>query len=95
MSQEPKVVMPAGSQVLIDGTPFSLEGASDRVKAHVASIQATDVELKRLAVQVAICQTARSAYARALKQELEQVPGGRQSGNKEAAVSKSDIAGHS
>ena len=57
--------------ISIDGKTYNLNTMSEAAKAQLVNIQATDAELKRLAVQTAIAQTARAVYSKALKDELE------------------------
>ena len=56
--------------VKIDEKEYDLDKLSDEAKAQLASLQFVDAELQRLIAQIAVCQTARMAYATALKQVL-------------------------
>jgi hypothetical protein len=56
--------------VTIDGNEYDLEKLSDAAKSQIGNIQVTDQEIARLQQQLAIAQTARQAYARALQGEL-------------------------
>jgi len=56
----------------IDGTEYNLAELSDEAKSQIASLRVTDQEIARLQQQLAIHQTARTAYAQALKAELPQ-----------------------
>lgn len=56
--------------VTIDGREYDLEKLSDAAKSQIGNIQVTDQEIARLQQQLAIAQTARQAYARALQGEL-------------------------
>ena len=56
--------------ITIDGTEYDLDALSDSAKSQLAHIQMTDQEIARLQQQLAITQTARQAYARALQAEL-------------------------
>lgn len=58
--------------VTIDGTTYNLSALSDEAKSQVANLRVTDAELQRLQTQLAIVQTARNAYARALSELLPQ-----------------------
>jgi len=62
-SQEPKTIT-------IDGTEYNLADLSDNAKQQVANLRVTDQEIDKLKQQLAIYQTARTAYARALSEEL-------------------------
>lgn len=60
--------------VMIDGTEYAVDQLSDTAKAQVNNLHFTDQEIARLKNQLAICQTARQAYANALKAELNTTP---------------------
>jgi len=57
-------------QITIDGKQYELDLLSSQAKEQLASIQYVDAELQRLKAQSAILQTARIAYANALKKAL-------------------------
>ena len=56
--------------ITIDGQEYDLDSLSEDIKSQVQMLQLTDEEISRLNVQLAIAQTARSAYARSLQQAL-------------------------
>ena len=56
--------------ITIDGKEYDSESLSAESKAQLASLQVTDAEIQRLQTQLAIFQTARSAYAAGLKASL-------------------------
>lgn len=56
--------------IKIDNQEYDLDQLSAEAKAQLASLQMTDTEIQRLNVQLAIAQTARNAYANALKSLL-------------------------
>lgn len=56
--------------ITIDGTQYDLESLSEAAKSQLTNIQVTDQEIARLQQRLAIAQTARQAYARALQGEL-------------------------
>jgi hypothetical protein len=58
--------------IRIDEMDYELEQLSDEVRAQLTSMQFVDGELVRLQAQVAAMQTARNAYANALKELLAQ-----------------------
>jgi hypothetical protein len=58
--------------ITIDGKEYDVDTLSDETKAQLGSLQYVDSELARLQAQAATLQTARMAYARALKQTLEE-----------------------
>jgi hypothetical protein len=54
----------------IDGTEYRIADLSDAAKQQLANLQLCDQEIQRLQHQLGIAQTARAAYANALKAEL-------------------------
>lgn len=58
------------SKITIDGKEYELETLSAEAKAQLISLQVTDQEIQRLNIQMAIAQTARNAYAKALSELL-------------------------
>jgi hypothetical protein len=54
----------------IDGIEYDLDTLSDAARSQLTNIQVTDQEIARLQQRLAIAQTARQAYARALQGEL-------------------------
>ena len=61
---------PTMPTITIDNQPYDLASLSAEAKAELQMLQATEQEIARLNVQLAIAQTARNAYASALKQKL-------------------------
>ena len=61
--------------IKIDNQDYELDQLSDETKAQLASMQFCDQELARLQAQAAAYQTARIAYAKALKDALPVVGG--------------------
>lgn len=59
--------------VRIDNQDYELETLSDEAKNQLVSLQFVDAELQRLNAQIAVFQTARLAYANALKEALPPV----------------------
>ena len=57
--------------VVIDGKPYPMAEMSDAAKKQLANVQLTEGEITRLKLQLAIAETAKAAYGRALKAELE------------------------
>ena len=57
--------------ITIDGKDYDLESLSAPAKAELTSLQFVDQELARLQLQAAALQTARNAYAAALKAQLQ------------------------
>jgi hypothetical protein len=58
--------------IRIDEIEYELEQLSDEARAQLTSMQFVDGELVRLQAKVAAMQTARNAYANALKEILAQ-----------------------
>ncbi len=58
------------SKITIDNVEYNTDNLSDEAKQHLQMLQITEQEMSRLNAQLAIAQTARIAYANALKQAL-------------------------
>jgi hypothetical protein len=56
--------------ITIDNKQYDTDALSDSAKAQLTSLQVTDAEIQRLNIQLAIAQTARNAYAKALGELL-------------------------
>jgi hypothetical protein len=56
--------------ITIDNKDYDTDTLSDSAKAQLTSLQVTDAEIQRLNIQLAIAQTARNAYAKALGELL-------------------------
>ena len=56
--------------VTIDGTEYNVADLSENAQNQVVNLRVTDAEIEKLKQQLAIFQTARTAYARALSEEL-------------------------
>lgn len=54
----------------IDGTEYKVADLSENAQNQVVNLRVTDAEIEKLKQQLAIYQTARTAYARALSDEL-------------------------
>lgn len=54
----------------IDGTEYNVADLSENAQNQVVNLRVTDAEIEKLKQQLAIYQTARTAYARALGEEL-------------------------
>ena len=59
-------------KITIDGKDYNIDKLSDDAKAQLISLRAVDAEIAQLHTRQAICQTARNAYAAALKEALGQ-----------------------
>ena len=60
----------AGKTITIDGEAHELANLSENARAQVTNARVTDAEIERIKAQLAIYQTARMTYAKALKDEL-------------------------
>lgn len=56
--------------VTIDGNEYNVSELSENARNQLVNLRVTDQEIQRLNQQLAIAQTARTAYAHALKDEL-------------------------
>jgi hypothetical protein len=56
--------------ITIDGMEYDPEKLSAEAKKQLGALAATDQEINRLKMQLAIAQTARNAYAKALQELL-------------------------
>ena len=54
------------STITIDGNVYALDALSANARAQIVNLRVTDQEIARLQTQLAIAQTARATYARAL-----------------------------
>ena len=59
-------------KITIDGVEYALNDLSNDAKSQLMNLRVTDQEIARLQTQLAIAQTARAAYARALSAALPQ-----------------------
>lgn len=64
------------AKIQIDGASYETDALSDQAKAQLASLQFCDAELQRLQAEMMSIQTARIAYANALRSELDQMASG-------------------
>lgn len=58
--------------VTLDGVDYLVKDLSEKAKQQILNVRATDQEIARLNLQLAIAQTARASYALALTQALPQ-----------------------
>ena len=58
------------NHVTIDGRDFELDKLSGPARQQALNINLVDQEIRRLQVELAICQTARNAYATVLQSAL-------------------------
>lgn len=58
-------------KITIDGKEYDLDSLSDAARSQVINLRATDQEIARTQALLAMLQTARTAYAQALAEELK------------------------
>lgn len=56
--------------ITIDGVEYNVSNLSENARNQVVNLRVTDAEIEKLQQQLAIFQTARTAYAKALSEEL-------------------------
>jgi hypothetical protein len=61
------------AKITVDGTEYNTEDLTDNAKAQLASLQFLEVQMQKLKNEISVYQTARAAYAAALKAELEKI----------------------
>jgi len=59
--------------ITIDEKEYDLDRLSEATKAQLTSMRLADAEIQRLNIQLAITQTARNAYALAVRKDLEEL----------------------
>jgi hypothetical protein len=59
--------------ITIDNKDYEIETLSDAAKNQITSMRVADQEIANLQQKLALAQTARMAYANALKAELPEV----------------------
>ena len=59
--------------ITIDDKEYDSDALSEATKAQLTSMRLADAEIQRLNIQLAIAQTARNAYALAVKKDLEEL----------------------
>lgn len=64
--------MANAQKIKIDGVEHNLADLSEEAKGQLTNLRVTDQEIARLQAQLAIAQTARQAYANAMKDALKQ-----------------------
>lgn len=58
-------------KITVDGIEYNTEDLTDNGKAQLASLQFLEGQMTKLKNEIAVYQTARNAYAQALKAELD------------------------
>ncbi len=59
--------------ITIDDKEYDSDALSEDTKAQLTSMRLADAEIQRLNIQLAITQTARNAYALAVRKDLEAI----------------------
>ena len=62
----------ANQKITVDGVQYALNDLSAEAEKQLMNLRVTDQEIARLQAQQAIAQTARAAYASALRAALPQ-----------------------
>lgn len=57
-------------KIKIDGKEYALDDLSDEAKNQLQAIRFTETEIQRLQALLAVAQTARASYAKALAESL-------------------------
>ena len=58
-------------KITVDGMEYNTEDLSDNAKAQIASLQFLEAQMAKVKSEIAVYETAKSAYIQALKAELE------------------------
>ena len=58
-------------KITVDGIEYNTEDLTDNGKAQLASLQFLEVQMNKLKSEIAVYQTARSAYVNKLKEYLD------------------------
>ena len=59
------------AKITIDGKEYDSEKMSDYLRSQLVSLQFTDTEIANAQMRVAVLQTARIAYSKAVQEHLE------------------------
>lgn len=70
MARKPTTQQQEQQTLTIDGTDYNVADLTESAQNQVLNLRITDQEIEQLQRQLAIYQTARTAYARALSDEL-------------------------
>ena len=58
-------------KITVDGIEYNTEDLTENGKAQLASLQFLEVQMNKLKSEIAVYQTARSSYVKALKEALK------------------------
>ena len=59
-------------KINIDGIEYNSEDLNENGKAQLASLQFLEAQMSKLKSEIAVYQTARNSYVKALQEELSQ-----------------------
>lgn len=59
------------AKVTVEGVEYETENMTDNAKAQLASLQFLEAHIQQIQNEIAIYQTARQTYGKALKKTLE------------------------
>ena len=60
-------------KIVIDDTEYETEELDTNAKAQLASVQFIDAHMQTLKNEIAVFETAKRAYTRALKEEMDKM----------------------
>ena len=63
------------SKLTIDGTEYSIADLSDEAKNQILNIRFVDERIQQLSNELAIADTARIGYSKAIKAEVSELDG--------------------
>lgn len=63
------------SKLTIDGTEYSIADLSDEAKNQILNIRFVDERIQQLSNELAIADTARIGYSKAIKAEVSKLDG--------------------
>lgn len=63
------------SKVTIDGKEYNITDLSDEAKNQILNIQFVDEQIQQLSNELAIADTARIGYSKAIKAEVSKLDG--------------------
>lgn len=58
--------------ITVDGVEYNTEDLTENGKAQLASLQFLEVQMKKIQSEIAVYQTARNVYMKAIQTELEE-----------------------
>jgi hypothetical protein len=67
---EEEIAEENGQKITIDGKEYEIEHLSDAAKTQILNLRIADQEITSIQQKLAIAQTARNTYGKALEEEL-------------------------